>query len=417
MNSRGVAADILAGWLETGEFPSRRLEKVRQDRAFITEMVQGAVRWKALLDWVLTRTVRREPSPVHKAFLWTGLYQILLMDDVEAYAAVNETVEAAKAVLSRKDADFINAVLRGAVREKETIRTLLKEQPLPIRLSHPVELIGRWLRQFGQARMVRICQWNNERPGVVIRVNRLKTSLAALAGRWAGAGIQASPHPAAPEECLTLSRGVSVSGLPGYAEGEFLVIDPSVLRSVALLDPRAGERILDGCAAPGGKTFLIAERLAGRGTLTAMDASADRLDRLRDNLKRLGCDGVEVIHGDMTKAPPSLAPFDRILLDVPCTNTGVIRRRPDARWRFSERDMRKNIGQQKAMLNGAVPLLKPGGTLVYSTCSLEPEEDEQLVAEWVREHPGFSLKAEEKIVPGETGTDGAYVARIERAPR
>ncbi|MBU4198660.1 MAG: 16S rRNA (cytosine(967)-C(5))-methyltransferase RsmB [Verrucomicrobia bacterium] len=415
-SSRQIAAQIIARWLKSGEFPNRLIPPDTPDRGFVMELVYGVVRWKRMLEWVAAARVHHMPEPGLRALMLAGLYQVLVMTKVEPYAAVNETVEAVKGRYAQGEADFVNALLRIVLREKEAILQELKKQPLGIQQSHPDMLVERWVRVYGEDAVRRLCEWNNTRPEVMIHVNSLKINPRAYLEQLQAKGMDAPASSAGQAGCLAIPHGWRVEELPGYNEGLFLVLDPSVLISVAQLDPRPGDHVLDACAAPGGKTFLMAERLQGRGRLTAMDLHNDRLFRLRANLSRLGVDGfVNVVQGNaMNVTDEAGGPFDRILLDAPCTNTGVIRRRPDARWRFSESRLSRMTRTQHAMLERVSDLLKPGGRLVYSTCSLEPEEDELLVASFLKAHGEFQLVSEQKIVPPAGQADGAYVASLQK---
>ncbi|MBN1556716.1 MAG: 16S rRNA (cytosine(967)-C(5))-methyltransferase RsmB [Lentisphaerae bacterium] len=434
-NARGVAAAIVGRWLDTGDFPDRQLETVERDRAFIMEVVYGVARRRRTLEWVLGRYVRRPPGPEVLPYVLVGLYQVLMMDRVAGYAAVSETVEAVKRMprpaaargtdRRAKAAGFVNAVLRRALREADDIEAGLARQPAGIRLSHPDWLVQRWTRRYGESGMLRLCEWNNTRPDVALRVNSLQTDADAFRAALAAEGVAAAPHPVGGGAWLTVkpslsARGLAPAGLPGYLDGWFTVQDPSTGVAVELLDPRPGERVLDACAAPGGKTVLIAERLRGRGRVVALDRHADRLERLIENLERLRLAGfVEPVQGDATRGADLSAacgdtPFDRILLDVPCTNTGVLRRRPDARWRVSRGRIGRLAALQRAMLDNAVPFLKPGGILVYSTCSLEPEEGEAQIAGWLRERRDFRLVNSKALFPPESRCDGVYAAALRR---
>ncbi|MFA5043611.1 MAG: 16S rRNA (cytosine(967)-C(5))-methyltransferase RsmB, partial [Kiritimatiellia bacterium] len=426
------AAAIVERWLATGDFPNEMLEDVREHRAFLMELVYGIVRWKRLLDWVIARYVRRSPVPAQQAFLLVGLYQLLKMTEVAPYAAVHETVEAAKAALGERQADFTNAILRRTLREKDSLPAELARQPLGIRQSHPDELLERWTRHFGPGPTEALCAWNNRRADVIVRVNLLKTTpddfLKALAA--AGVGDKVCPFNAGKATteaniehrtkdffpaCFTLAHGARVADLPGYAEGHFMVIDPAAIQAVELLDPQPGNHVLDACAAPGGKTALIAERMRLKGQLVAMDLREDRLPRLRANLERLGCAAfAKVVQGDARRLrPESFGRFDRILLDVPCSNTGVIRRKPDVRWRFSKTGLTRIGAAQRELLERAAGLVKRGGCIVYSTCSLEPEENELPIAAWLKSHPEFRLRSFRQSFPPTSGRDGAYAALLQ----
>ncbi len=415
-SSRQLAAQVVARWMASGEFPNRLIPDGAPERALVMELVYGVVRWKRLLEWVAAARVHHMPEPGLRALLLVGLYQLLVLTEIEPYAAVNETVEAAKRAHGQAAADFVNALLRSVLRDREAVRRALKQQPLGIRESHPEVLVERWSRVFGADAARRLCAWNNTRPDVVIHVNSLKISRQDYLALLREKGIELADRQRGASGCLAMPRGVRVESLPGYEQGFFLVADPSVLGAVAQLDPRPGERVLDACAAPGGKTFLIAEAMRGQGQLVAMDLHRDRIARLRENLRRLGCDQfVTVVQANAMNVTDELgAPFDRILLDAPCTNTGVLRRRPDARWRFSEARLTKMVRAQGALLERLAGLLKPGGRLVYSTCSLEPEEDEGRVAAFLKGRPEFKRVSERKLFPPKARADGAYVAALEK---
>ena len=417
-NTRTQAALQLEHWLRTGDFPNRQLDSLEHDRSVLVEMVQGVVRWKRTLEWISERWIRRTPDPVVQAFLWVGLYQLVFMDDVAGYAAVNETVAGAKVVCGRKVADFVNALLRRAAEDPARLREAVKAAPLGIRCSHPDLLCQRWQARWGVAATEQLCEWNNGRPEVWIRLNSLRVSrdLFVQGAMPDGAehGVEATDMP----DCFRVLKGVAIPRIPGYAEGWFWVMDPAAARAVDALAPRAGERILDACAAPGGKTALIACRMAGQGALVAMDMHEDRRVRLRDNLQRLGLKNwVQVVCGDLTQPwndADAAAGFDGVLVDVPCSNTGVIRRKPDVRWRFSLPRLLALAETQRRLLTHASALVKPGGRVVYSTCSLEREENEDLVASWLRANPDFTLIHELRSFPPESRHDGAYAVVMKR---
>jgi 16S rRNA (cytosine967-C5)-methyltransferase len=345
-----------------------------------------------------------------------GVYQLLVMDTVADHAAVHESVEALKRVRLRATG-YANAVLRAVLRNRDAIREMLKTQPLGVRESHPDRLVERWRQRFGETRTAQLCRWNNSRPEVAVRAFRLRTDPGRFRDRLVRHGLDPAPHPFAPDEFLVLPHGTRVTRVPGYEEGLFTVQDPSTALAVRLLDARPGECVLDACAAPGGKTVLLAEAMQGRGRLVAVDLHEDRLAVLRRNLQRLGLRSVEPIRADAAQANArdlGADAFDRVLLDVPCTNTGVLRRRPDARWRFSEQRLQRLRRQQQALLDNARRLLRPGARLVYSTCSLEPEEGEQIIRSWLAADPDFELLEARESFPPDTESDGVYAAALRR---
>lgn len=424
-NARMMAAEIVQRWMETGDFPDRLMDRVKADRGFVMELVYGTVKWKRQLEWVLKHCAKHLPDVPLRAYTMTGIQQLLHMDQVEPYAAVNETVEGVKLQFGQAQAHFVNAILRRVQREKDGLTRELASQPLGVRASHPEELVSRWERAFGLERTAALCAWNNTPAAVVLRVNTGRVEMSDFIDRLAALEIRAEPHPFDRARFCTLPRGVSVERVPGFEDGWFMVQDPSTTMAVEWLAPRPRERILDACAAPGGKTMVLAEMMNGGETLTAMDLHEDRLVTLRVNLKRMSFAGVRVVQGNMeVQGPggPGGAPlegeeFDGILLDVPCMNTGVLRRRPDARWRFSLERMKKVNAHQQAILDGAAQKVRMKGRIVYSTCSLEPEEDELMVETWLQSHPGFKLVRQQKVFPPEDGVDGTFAALIVREGR
>jgi 16S rRNA (cytosine967-C5)-methyltransferase len=415
---------VLARWLATEEFPDRLLDEAPAHAAAAVEIVYGVVRRRRELEWVLDRLADRRPDRALLAHVLAGLYEILHMEETPAHAAVHEAVESVKEALSAREARFTNAVLRRALRERDGLLAALADQPAGIRLSHPDALLARWRGQFGEAAAVRLCEWDNGRAETIVRVSAAAGGAAAYRQRLREAGIEAEPHPARPESCLVLPRGARVTELPGYADGAFVVQDPSGMAAVDLLDPRPGETVLDGCAAPGGKASLIAERMRGEGRLVASDLHADRVARLRENLARVGANWVEVAQADLAAgageratalgAAGAAAGFDAVLLDVPCSNTGVLRRRPDAKWRFSQERLERLCGLQASLLRAGAGLVAPGGRLVYSTCSLEREENEDAVERFLAENQAFERAGAVRLVPPDSGTDGAYAALLAR---
>lgn len=397
MSSRREAIFVLTRWLETHDFPDRMIPDV-PDRAFITDLVYTTVRRHRTLVWALEQLVKKMPKGETEAALLVGACQILFMPSVADYAAVNETVEAAK-LASKQTAGLVNAVLRNLLRKRDTLLADLAKQSLGIRTSHPDSLITRWTEHFGETETLALCEWNN---------TPAETFLAFPPGA-------AEPFTLAP-------RGTRVEALPGYEEGAFIVQDPGTAAAIDLLDAKPGLNVLDACAAPGGKTIQIAWRMglpaSDNHRLVALDLHEDRLETVRANLARTKQTWVTVCQGDLTENPgAALAPFglfDRILIDAPCSNSGVLRRRPDARWRWTTKRMKKLADTQAVMLENALAFLAPKGRLVYSTCSLEPEENRRQITVLRRAHPELACVAVEERIPTRSQTDGAFVCAFER---
>jgi 16S rRNA (cytosine967-C5)-methyltransferase len=417
-NSRLVAAEIVFEWMEDQSFPDRKLAQLKSDHAFVLEVVNGVVRNQNILRWLEQQWVSAPPRLFFKAVLHVGLYQLLFMDNVEQYAAINETVNAAKDYPGGTGAaKMINAVLRRAQREKAQILEAIEQQPAHIRYSHPEFLMTRWTKQYGEADAIALAQWNNEPPSTILRIEQTAVDAAEFIDKLREADIEPLMHPYSDKEIfLVLPRGVAVRKVPGYNEGWFTVQDPATSVSVDLLAPRPGEAVLDACAAPGGKTAMMAGRMKGQGELVAMDMHDDRIDVLKENQKRLNLDWIEIAKGDARHPETTLGErkFDAILLDVPCTNTGVLKRRADARWRIDQDRIETITKLQNEILDACARMLKDKGRIVYSTCSLEAEENEDLVARWVAKNPGFRLVKTGKAFPPDSGTDGAFAALLRR---
>jgi 16S rRNA (cytosine967-C5)-methyltransferase len=417
VNARGVAAGVVENWLITGRFPERLLSVETPSRAFVYEVVQGISRMRAALDWLTAACCRRTPESEIMAYIYVGSYQLFFMHTVPAHAAIDETIKAVKAGRRKFAAGFVNAVLRRMARDKATLQAKLAQQPLHVRASFPEALIQRWTVRYGAVFCEQLCGIMNEVPQVCVLPNPRKTTTEALLERWLMAGVAASLHPAA-AGCLMLPHGLRIDELPGFHEGLFTVQDPSTRLAVDVLAPVEGDCILDACCAPGGKTLLMAQRV-GAGRVVGLDVSEVRLRLAHENAARLCATNISLTVGDArdlavlaTVAPPG--GFDRILLDVPCSNTGVLRRRPDARWRFSL-TMLQEVGEtQRALLDAVAPFLKPGGRMVYSTCSMEPEENEERITAWLGQQPAYVGCGFRSYLPHVDGMDGAFAAVIER---
>jgi 16S rRNA (cytosine967-C5)-methyltransferase len=293
----------------------------------------------------------------------------------------------------------------------------LAKESEAVQVSHPAELLKGWQAAYGVEQARALAEWNNCPAETILRVEQTRVEADVFIDALRGVNIEPLLHPSSEREVfLVLPRGVAVAGLPGYEEGWFAVQDPATALSVDLLAPRAGEQVLDACAAPGGKTMLMASRMRSGSGLVAMELHADRLPKLEANIRRLGFEGVEVVQGDARAPEEALGDreFDAILLDVPCSNSGVLRRRSDARWRMDADRLKALNLLQFEILTACAMRLRSGGRLVYSTCSLEADENESLVSRWVGAHSDFKLDREVKAFPPEAQTDGAFAALIRR---
>jgi 16S rRNA (cytosine967-C5)-methyltransferase len=349
-NVRAVAAQVLLAseksFVDEALEDQRGAALSRRDRALLTTLVYGATRWRRELDWLIDRCAGRV-HPEIRQHLRLALFQIRHLDKIPRHAAVNEAVELAKGV-SRKSAGFVNAVLRKAA-------DLDLPDTVGIRTSHPDWLIERWRQCYPGKDLDRILAADNAVLPVTIRLNPLKQA----------GPIEVEGDPAAD---------------PRFAEGFYTVQDETSMKVAPLLDPQPGERVLDLCAAPGGKSTHLAELLGGKGRVVAVDLPG-RIPLVAESAKRLGLPNIDCVAGDGTTIA-FREPFDAILVDAPCSNTGVLSRRPDVRWRLREKDIAGAVAIQRKLTENAARLLRPGGRLVYSTCSLEPEENRLDPAMW-----------------------------------
>jgi len=385
------------------------------DRRLCQELVYGVVRWQAALDWLIDRKTGGRGDRV---VLQLGLYQIFWLDKIPPHAAVHESVELAKQ-LSGRNSGFVNAVLRGCLREFDANKKLLDELKIKrpaIGWSHPEWLVARWQERFGAKKLAHLLKWNNTPPKTYARVNTLKTDAGKLVEKWRIEDVEYDfdQHDWLKENlaftAFDLKSHPPLASLESFRDGWFYIQDPSTLLAPILLNAQPGETILDLCAAPGGKTTFIAQLMNNEGKIVASDISEERLKLIQENCTRLGVTCVETVLSSALDAKPSA--FDRILVDAPCSNTGVMRRRVDLRWRISPEEISRLKRTQLDLLKLAATKLKPGGVLIYSTCSLEPEENSEVVKEFLCEHKNFKLEDERELLPFADNVDGAFVAQL-----
>ncbi len=396
MNSRRTATFIVARWLATHDFPNEMLPQDGEDRAFVQDLVYTVLRRFRPLRAILGELMKTWPKGELEALVLVGAAQILYMPDVPDFAAVNETVAAAKMSGRDKRLDrVVNGVLRNLVRRRDEFTAKLAAAPIAERESYPNILVKRWTERYGAENAEKLAVWHN---------TPAETWLAYPGGRFE-----------------KLARGRKVTEVEGFDAGAFLVQDPATAGAIELLDVQPGQRVLDFCAAPGGKTAQIAWRLNGTGRLVAQEVNPRRLKRLEKNLQRLKLDWVETVgnlsNGDVPtndQSPMTNDQFDRVLVDAPCSNTGVLRRRPDARWRWEAEHLKQLTGLQAQILADAATRVAPGGLLVYSTCSNEPEENGDQITAFLASHPDFVEVARRESIPFESGHDGAFACALKK---
>jgi 16S rRNA (cytosine967-C5)-methyltransferase len=411
------------------------------DRGLATELAYGAIRQRRLLDAWLDAHGRvpamRQP-PRLRWLLHLGLYQLLFSDRVPAAAAVSTTVELARRAGLDRLAPVANGLLRAVLRARQLAAAsggagggglaedpcrglVLPADPLAafgVRHSLPdwlCALLHVWLPPRRAEAFARAC---NAPPPLDLRVNRLAAGRDAVLEALSAAGVAAAALPDLPDGLTLLERSGDVRALPGYAEGWWSVQDRSAQRIAPLLQPRPGDRLLDACAAPGGKSTQLAESLAGDGAVWAVDRAASRLRRLRSNAERLGLATIQVLEADATalaqQHPEWRGFFQGILVDAPCSGLGTLARHADARWRIEPGAIEEMLSLQDRLLDGVADLLAPGGRLVYATCSVHPLENGERVSGFLARRPLWRLESQRQWWPGDPeGGDGFYAAVLQ----
>jgi 16S rRNA (cytosine967-C5)-methyltransferase len=426
MTAREGAYDILRRVQEEGAYANLALDQFldgkgrgldRRDKGFLTELVYGTIKFQLKLDWVIDAMLikggRLRTGP--RILLRMAFYQILYMDRVPARAVVNESVNLAKKRFHAGVASLVNGILRGYIRRPEGVVWPGKgdmAQYISVMYSHPRWMVERWIRRYGPEATQTLCDFNNKPAELWIRANTLCCEPEALCRRLESEGCRAEPGFL--PESVRIQSGPSVADLRSYQEGWFAVQDLTSMLAARALAPNPGDRVLDVCAAPGGKTGHLAQLMRDQGVLMAMDIHPHRVALIQQNMDRLGITCVTPLTGDGTQLPPWMrGAFDRILLDAPCSGLGVLRRRPDARWRRNEQDVRALAVLQQTLLHGALDCLKPGGRLIYSTCTLEPEENIHVVERvfGARQDVAF-FKRPLQYEPFKDGMEGFFLAGL-----
>ncbi|OXY80374.1 16S rRNA (cytosine(967)-C(5))-methyltransferase RsmB [Oceanimonas doudoroffii] len=427
MKTRAAAANIVHRVINQGQSLSTLLPRYQQevaakDRALLQELCFGTLRWYSRLDamakQLLDKPLKGKYQPVH-ALLLVGLYQ-LLYTRIPPHAALAETVAACKRLKADPFKGLVNGVLRNVQRQQHELEQKVDALP-QLRQAHPNWLVKR-LQQAYAEQWQDIMAANNCHPPMWIRVNESHHSRDQYAALLAEHGIEAFPDPVA-AQALRLARPADVSTLPGFAEGHCSVQDAAAQLAAQLLDAQPGELILDACAAPGGKTAHVLERQPALKQLVAIDMDPERLQRVYQNLERIGLEAT-VLQGDAARPADwwQGPQFDRILLDAPCSATGVIRRHPDIKWLRRPEDIAQLAALQSRILDALWQQLKPGGMLLYATCSILPDENREQIKAFLARTPDAvhqPLHADDtpaqpgwQLLPDALGRDGFYYARI-----
>ncbi len=434
---RGIAVKILNRIGRTDAYLDKLLEHELkntslsgQDKALLFEIVHGVVRWMGRIDWILTGFYKGQFSKSIaniKNTLRVALYQILFLDRVPDYAAVNEAVEFIKKFQGQKAADLTNAVLRNIIRNKENIRFADRSEDevafLSAYYSHPSWLVKRWIKLYGADFAESLMKANLQKPSITLRVNKLVTTVEELEDLLKKVELNYVKG-AYLDNFLKLTSLTNIADWEYFKKGFFAIQDESTGFACKLLEPKPGMKVVDLCAAPGGKTAYIAELMNNRGELVAVDRFESRLKILRKNLKRLNVNNVRTIAKDALEFDES--GFDRVLVDVPCSGLGTLTKKPDIKWKRELIDIRNLSHLQYELLVKGADILKIGGILIYSTCTIEPEENFEIIKKFLREHPEFNLVRNHpgfepslfdkngclQTFPNIHNIDGAFVAKL-----
>lgn len=409
------------------------------DRGFLTELTYGVLRWRERLDWLIRHLSKIPFEKIEtetRNILRLGLYQMEFLTRTPASAAVNESVELAKRHRGAGGGGFVNAMLRSYLRKREEISYPEIEQDpalhISVLYSHPIWLVKRWIEEMGIEETMKACEFNNRISPLTLRANTLKIGREELIERLREKGLKPIPTSFS-SEGIQLDDPPPISEWPFLKEGLFVIQDEASQLVTSILDPKAGERILDGCASPGGKTTHMAQRMKNQGEVYALDLTSEKLALIEEICGRLGIRTVRTIRGDASHPLPGMEErgFDRILADVPCSGFGTLRKNPDLKWRREEREIRRLHKLQWAILNNLSVYLKRGGILVYSTCTIFREENEEVINQFLKTHADFKLQSISdlfpkqydpliengclKTFPPKDGMDGFFIARMIRS--
>lgn len=392
-------------------------DMIPEDRRLASILVLDIIRRKNTLDRIIDCYVENKFIDYDvRALIQLALYQIKYLDKIPDFAAVNESVNIAKRYTGRRAAGFVNAVLRTYLREPEKGNYIPTDQidRLAFEHSHPKWLIKRLMKDFSPDQVEFFCRFNNIKPHIVVRINPSKTNLSDYCKLLDESDIKYEKS-AVNKSCLKLKTPhINVTGLPGYNDGLFIVQDETPAQLVDMLEPQKDDHILDLCAAPGGKTCVLA---INAKSVTAVDINPDRMKSLDENIRRLGLKNVNTMISDLSNLRKIIGEkkFNKILIDVPCSNTGVFRRRVEARWRIKSADFPRLTQLQTKLLRIASGYLADNGRLLYSTCSIDPSENDRLIDTFLKKTSGFRLIKQQLIFPNTTDSgDGGYGALISK---
>ena len=412
----------------------------RRDRALLQTLVYGVLRWKGRLDYIISHFSKTRLDKINPGILnilRLALFQIIYLDRIPDSAAVNTAVNMAKVSSAPWVVRYVNAVLRKASRRYRDVSfPVMGKNPsaaLAADKSFPEWIIHRWLHRYGPKYTATLCDAVNSIPPITVRANTLKISSRELLKKLDGEADQIAHTPYSPDGITFVNPRASIPNLKGFEAGWFQVQDEAAQLVSLLLNPRPGETVLDACAGRGGKTGHIAQLMKNKGAVVALDVDGGKLSQLDFEMQRLGISIVSTLSLDLENEMPQMPPngFDRVLVDAPCSGIGVMRRNPDIKWHRSEKELAKNKTRQLRLLENVAQAVKREGLLVYAVCSPEPEENEEVIYQFLKKHDDFVISEDYGGIPDEicktaitngffktfpylTQMDGFFSARLQR---
>lgn len=424
MNARELAINILYK-IENGEgysnieidkqFNRNNIDDI--DKGLTSELVYGVLTWKITLDEIIkmhSRIKLKKISPWIINILRIGIYQIVFLDRIPVSAAVNESVKLAKKYGHESSSKFVNAILRKIEKnELEKLmdhlskKSILEDEIISIATSHPLWLVDELLKEYDKKFLTELLSANNAKAPITLRVNSHRSSRDELIKLLKLKGYECEEG--------NLPHSIKVKKMNDFSNGLFVVQDEAAQMACLKLDPKPGEKVLDACSSPGGKTTYLAELMNNNGKIDAWDIHEHRVSLVKDTAKKLGLSIINATVRDATRPSPVLIKkYDKILLDVPCTGIGVIRKKPDIKWTRSSEDIEMLSTIQAEILNNCSQFLKDGGRLVYSTCTIFKRENNLQIEKFLKDHDDFKLVEEINLYPNVDDTDGFYIAVLER---
>lgn len=412
INARETAMKAIYDVEFNGAYSNMVLKKAligaeKQDKGFITTLVYGTISRKLTLDYVIERYSKLKLKKISKyilIILRMGLYQLMFMDKIPESAAVNESVKLAKHYGHGASAGFVNGILRSYIRNGIKI----SNDNLSVKYSYPEWLCNQWINDFGFEFTEKLMAAMNTEPKITIRYNALKTTQEELKTLFEENGIHSEKNG------ISLAcEGFDVSHDKLYLDGFYSVQDTAASNAAIELSPRAGDTVIDMCAAPGGKTTHLAEIMENEGKILAFDIHEHKIKLIEANAKRLGIGIIDAQIADGTVFDERLRnTADKILCDVPCSGLGIIRRKPDIKWNKGDTNELRDI--QKKILENSAEYLKHGGEIVYSTCTIDRRENEEITSAFLKNHADFEKISEKTYYPNTDGTDGFYICKMRR---